>query len=273
MKKEIKIFTAASLLSVILLMVAGALDGALSTAVYCLAFLAPTGLGLVFQKKLSGDEEPSTGLYLVPKREKLALVLPCIAPTIALVLTLSFLTSLIITATTGAVDNVDVGDDFFVALLLHALLPALFEEALFRYLPLRLFGERAPRVAVVISAAFFALAHVSLFRIPYAFVAGAIFMVIDLVCESPLPSAAIHFANNLLSLLWIFFGDSRGFLIGFLVALSAAVLISLIFILRWRRDYAEAIRGALRKGESWSADMTPMLYAVPTLMLAITDLM
>ena len=201
------------------------------------------------------------------------LAIPVTMPTVALVVLLSYLTTLLIRATTGITDSVDVGDSFLAALLLHAVLPALFEEALFRYLPLRLFGGRAPVLAIIISASYFSLAHTSLFSIPYAFIAGAIFMLVDLVCDSPLPSVVIHLINNLASLLWVFFSGSRSFTIGYFIVLGFSAAVSIGYMIYRRRDYAAAVCKAISGYERWRADLSPLIYVIPTLFLAFSEFM
>lgn len=273
MKKEVNIFTAAATLCVVLLMLSSALKGAASTAVYCLSFLIPTAVGVFLERKNAYKEERESPLRLVPRSGSLKLALPAAVPTVALVLLMSFLTALLISSVTGATDEFDVGDSFFTALMLHVVLPALFEEALFRYLPLRLFGGRAPLLAIIISASYFSLAHFSLFRIPYAFLAGAIFMLIDLLCDSPLPSVVIHLLNNLCSLLLVFYGGSQGFVIWGFAVLGLATVASIALIVYRRRDYINSIRDLLSYSERWKADMSPLIYVFPTLFTAISEFM
>ncbi len=273
MKKEVNIFTAAALLSVLMLMLSGATDGVISQIIYGAAFLLPAYAGLAFEKRLAASEERQTRLYIKLKKDAAVLALPCIMPAVALVIGLSALTSFIITSVTGTVDTVDVGDSFFAALLLHVLLPALFEEALFRYLPLRLFGNRAPRLGLILSAVYFALAHASLFRIPYALAAGIILMGLDLLCDSVLPSVALHFINNLCSLLWVFFSGSHGFAVGFYTVLGVLTAVSVCFIALWHKRYASALRGAFETQERWQATSVPLLYIIPTAFIAISALL
>ena len=273
MKREVNIFTAAALLSVLMLMLSGSTDGIISDIIHGAAFLIPAFAGLALERRMSAAEERHASLYIKPEGEGFILTLPCIAPAVALVLGLSALTALVITSVTGRVDEVSVGDSFTVALFLHVLLPAIFEEALFRYLSLRLFGERAPRLALMLSATYFALAHSSLFRIPYAFAAGIILTGLDLLCGSVLPSVILHFINNLCSLLLVFFSESEGFTVGFFVTLGVLTAASVVVILLWRRRYATALSKALKVRERWQATNVPLLYIIPTAFIAITALL
>jgi membrane protease YdiL (CAAX protease family) len=84
--------------------------------------------------------------------------------------------------------------------LTHALLPAVLEEGLFRFVPLKVLSPISRKIAVLLSAALFAIVHGSVYKIPYAFAAGVIFAMLDIYFASLLPSLLIHFLNNLLSL-------------------------------------------------------------------------
>ena len=262
--------TVASLLSLTTLIIAGSLDGILSDAVYALAFIIPVSLGLLLDKR-DPYEERDERLYLLPTGEGAALTLPCILPTVAAVMLASYLTSLLIKATTGAVDSVNVGDDLLLAALRHAVMPAILEEALYRYLPLKLFGRDAPRAALILSSVFFAFAHVSLFSIPYALIAGAAFMLLDLIFESVLPSFILHLVNNICSLLLIFYGDSQSFVVAAAILFSLLLLLSLCFIIFRRKRYLELIRDTFRGAEQREASYTPLLFIIPAAFIALTE--
>ena len=101
-----------------------------------------------------------------------------------------------IVATMGEYEVVLEGG-FFEAALRYALLTAVLEELIFRYLPMRLLAHRSPRAALLLSSLFFSLVHCDLFQMPYALFAGAVFMILDLAANSVIPSLVIHFLNNL----------------------------------------------------------------------------
>lgn len=123
-------------------------------------------------------------------------------PLLLLVMTgISALTSLVLGRIGFTAPATDLTAPTALLLLRHALLPAVLEEALFRYLPLSAFPRENPKNAVVYSAVFFAVMHLSFYRIPYAFVAGLLFAALDLMTGSILPSLLLHFANNALSVL------------------------------------------------------------------------
>ena len=89
------------------------------------------------------------------------------------------------------------------ALFRHALLPALLEEAFFRYLPLRFLTGTVTerRAAWILSSVLFAAFHFDLLRLPYALAAGLLYFVFDGVLGSLFPSVLWHVLTNALSLL------------------------------------------------------------------------
>ena len=264
------LLTAVYLAFLLLLFVPSMFEGALSTVLYIFAFLLPLAFGIYASREKGG--KLITGEYLTVSREGLLLSLPTVFPTVLLVFTLSYLTSLLIYVTTGASNSVELGNNIFIAVIEHALIPAVLEELLFRYLPLRLLGKRSPRAAVIASAVFFAFVHHSFFSIPYAFVAGVVFMVIDIMADSVIPSVAVHFINNLLSVVWVFFSGTAGFSPLFFGILAGLSLVSAVALLIYRKHYAEGIRRALRTGEKYTLSYEPLLFIIPSLFIAVTEL-
>ena len=256
------------LLFLALLLTSGMLSGVLSEVVYIVAFLLPSAMGvsLAYREK----KNISDTLHL-PNRENISLFVPVIFPSISLVLFISILTSVIMRFLFGVTSGVELDNNIFTAIIMHALVPALLEEMLFRYLPLCLYEKGDGRSLVVISALFFALVHNDFFVIPYAFIAGVIFMTVDLVCESVWPSVVLHFLNNLLSVLLIFYSGNCTFIYlfyGILILLSA---ISLAFIAGKGKLYKEKVQSAL-SGEKARPTKEFLYLAVPTLILAVSDL-
>ena len=103
--------------------------------------------------------------------------------------------------------------------------------------------------AVLISAALFALAHGNIYQIPYAFIAGAVFAVIDIAFDTVLPSFVIHFVNNLASIFWLRYGGESSFGRVYVIALVSAAIISLIPIFFGREKYRAKIISAFNKNE------------------------
>lgn len=270
MKKEIKILTLVSLLVLMLLFLPGGFSGALSTVAYILAFVLPFAIGFSFLKANGASGEKLE--YLSVKKDKFVFFLPALFPSVLAVIGLSALTSVIMKVAFGAENTVELGDSILMALILHAALPAVLEEGVFRYLPLRLIGRRAPLLCIGASAYFFALVHHSFFAFAYAALAGALFMLIDLMCESVIPSLVIHFVNNSLSVLWVFYSDNSAFAIIYFVSLSLLAVLSLVFIAVWRKKYRQRLSAVLSGTEKYTPSPEPLLMLAASLVIAVAEL-
>ncbi len=97
-----------------------------------------------------------------------------------------------------------------VSLLLNivstAVLPALVEEMIFRGYILGTFRPHGDGLAVVLSAALFALFHGNVLQIPFAFILGLAMGYLTVQTDSIWPAVLLHFTNNLMSVLLSFFG-------------------------------------------------------------------
>ncbi len=80
-----------------------------------------------------------------------------------------------------------------------AVIPALFEELLYRRLICKELTIHGSAFAIIISALLFGLAHFSFYTFPYAFICGLVLGFVYLKTGSVKYTAAIHFANNMLS--------------------------------------------------------------------------
>ncbi len=78
------------------------------------------------------------------------------------------------------------------------IVPAVFEELLYRRLICRELTVHGSAFAVIISALLFGLAHFSFYTFPYAFVCGIILGFVYVKTGSVKYTLAIHFANNML---------------------------------------------------------------------------
>ena len=233
---------------------------------YFLAFLVPAILGFYFTKAKNNTLD-----FL--SECKISSALPLVAPTLAGVMALAFVTTAIISAITGKTNAVDLGDSLFLAILTHAVLPAILEEALFRYIPMRAMRDEKPLAVIIYTSVLFALIHHSFFSLPYAFLAGVAFMAIDLMVGSVWPSVIIHLINNTLSVLWYFYGDSSIFVTVVLSLLLALVALSFVVIIKRRKYYTEKIRELFSSkdckfeipGEAW-------ILIIPMLLISILEL-
>ena len=277
MKRNVTSFTAMVLIFISLLMMSGLFSGIISEFVYFAAFAVPISIGYIADLKERKREEEHDREYKEPRsyfsfnKDIVSLFTPTVFPTVALILAVSYLTSFIIFALSGKTNSTDIGDNLFLALVRHALLPAILEEALFRYMPLRMLARHSGKVTVIISSLYFALAHNSLFSIPYALVAGVIFITLDLMCESVWPSVILHLINNIISVIWIMYSGSEIFASVYYGVITGAALICGVFILINRKKYTDAIHTVLSYGDSPEFMYEPLLLAVPILVMAMFE--
>ena len=278
MRRNVTTLVALSLVFVILLILAGSCEGVLADVVYYAAFVIPMAIGLIADRRQRRAEAEHDREYKEPQsilslgRESTRLMLPLAVPTVALTALAAYVTSLAVTAATGARNAVDVGDSLAVALIAHALVPAVLEEALFRYLPMRMLARYGAHVTVIVSSACFSLVHADVFQIPYALLAGVLFMSIDLICESVWPSVIMHFMNNSLSVLYIMYSDADGFDTVYFTALAALILVSFAFIIIMRKRYLERVRALVSVREPLEGMGALIALAAPMILIAITSL-
>jgi hypothetical protein len=102
---------------------------------------------------------------------------------------------------------------------------------------------------VFYSAFCFALIHCSFPQMPYAFIAGVIFMAVDIAFDSIWPSVILHFVNNAASVLMMKYCHTLTatlIFVGVLVCISA---VSVFFIYKNRREYGSLIHTSFEKGQ------------------------
>ena len=182
-----------------------------------------------------------------------------------MILSISVLTSFLLGAL-GYENAAELNEPFVVALLLHALLPAILEELLFRFAPIKLLSENK-RSALILSSVMFAFAHANLFQIPYALVAGFILSALYLLTGSVLPSIMLHFLNNAVSLASIYGVPP----LVIVVSLGVLSIPSLIVILMKKNEYAEEIKKMIGSKKAELSYM-PLFFVITSLILAISSL-
>ena len=112
-----------------------------------------------------------------------------------------------------------------ILFLNYALAPAFAEEFFFRFLLLRLFLPHGKKTAVLVSAILFALVHMNLAQLPYAFAAGLFLGALAASSGSFWIPFLFHLANNALSLL---LSQTDGF--APLAVIGALALLSALFL-------------------------------------------
>lgn len=252
---------------VFILSLSGTFGGVWSTILYILAFLVPITLGFVISKEKNKASDFISEI-------RIGAAVPLVAPTLCAVILIAAITSFLILLITGKENTTDLGNDIWLAILSHAVLPALLEEALFRYIPMRVLREERGAAVILYTSLIFALIHHSFYSFIYAFAAGAVFMLVDLMCESVWPSVIIHFLNNLLSVLWYFNASSDVFVICMISVLVLLCVVSVAVIIKRRESYKERIRPLISLGESkLEIPIEIWILAVPMLVLAVMELL
>lgn len=276
MTESVKTLTFINVLFVLLLIASGSFGGIIGDVIYYLAFIIPIAIGFSTSVKLKyereeikGIAEPLDRFFSIDKKAVGKLVF-LIAPVILVIFLTSLLSSFVLSLL--GVSAKPVEDTGIVNMLLvHALVPAIFEEALFRYIPMKLLLPYSKKWCVIYSAICFALIHCSFVQMPYAFVAGILFMIVDVAFESVLPSVILHLLNNAVSVVWMKY---CGGLTPSLILISSLVLlslVSLIFILKRREEYLSDVRCAFDNGDGFPATYAPLaLVAVCCCIAAAT---
>ena len=271
MKDRIKLLTCLYLLFLLLLSFSGMADGWVSETVYYLAFLLPLAIGLIFARKKGYPDGDAKALFCI-KGGDVSQFLALTVPTLALVMLISQLTAWFIGALTGATNGITLAGGIWRSLLEHALLPALLEELLFRYLPMRVLPSREAKLTVLLSCVFFAFAHTSLFSIPYALVAGAIYITVDLISHSIIPSLVMHFVNNLASVLLIYYNGNYDAKIAIFVTFGLLFAASLVYLIDFGRKIFAKICNRLADSEPVVMSPYILLFVLPSLLVAVLGL-
>ena len=149
------------------------------------------------------------------------------------------------------------GWNLLPAILIIALLPALFEETLFRGILVgRMHASGWGNVAAVcISGALFALYHGSPAQTIYQFFCGASFALLALRAGSVLPTAVAHLCNNAVILILTSTGYEveggwtmpQAWHIGLCVAAAVVLVATLVYLIFF--DKSGAQKGGIRDGK------------------------
>ncbi len=261
MKSTVTLITLCDLLFILLLSVSGSTRGVSSDIIYYLAFIAPV-LICIFMSKDRG-----CSLKLGVRAKDIPPLLLQVPVAISVIVLFAYLTTLLMGAF-GFENTATVEGPLPLALLLHALVPSVLEELLFRYVPIRLMRDKSPRVTVLISAILFALCHTNLFQLPYALVGGIILCAVDIAYGSILPSFIIHFINNSLSVITMLYPDAS---LPVFITLGGVSLLSLGLLLI-KREWLRPLRAAFSGGDDESVGYAPIALGVVSLTVAVTTL-
>ena len=257
------------LIFIFILSLSSLFGGAVGETVYYLAFLIPMLFAYLLRKNAGCSVRP---LKFSLSGKNTALTLGVLFPTVALIFAISWLTSIVLSFI-GEGSVSDVSGNIAAVILKHALLTAILEEILFRYIPLSYISPISKRGAVLFSALFFALVHCNLFQLPYAFFAGVVFALLDIAFDSILPSLVLHFSNNLISIFWIRGSSDGKFVIVYISLLFGLALISAVCVFLMRKDYKKSLTPIFQDKTKFGFPIEVLLFTVMALVIAITNLL
>ena len=253
------------MLFIVLLAMSGLFSGIVSDVVYYLAFIIPLfAYFLLLEKRKIEDARIS----VAPNKEAFALSLYLAAPTVAGVFFIAMLSSLLLSLLELPTEAARV-ESITAPIILSALLPAFFEELLFRFVPLSLFKNKPRRDAIFFSALFFALAHCDLAKMPYAFFAGVVFATLDILADSIWPSVLLHLFNNAVSLLWMRYGTDIP--IAFIAVLLALTVLSLILAAILKRSLFDRVIGILKEKRTQRLTAEAWLFLTIVILITLTE--
>lgn len=267
MKQNVKFYTLSILIFLCILSLCDGFSEPFSLIVRIVAFAIPSVLSLRLCRVDFGKGENFLGL-----NKKCAFIIPLALPALFVVFSLSYLVSLIIFTLTGLESTVPASGNLLFDLFSLALIPALLEELLFRYIPLKTFAPYSKKNALIISSVFFAMVHTSFFSIPYALAAGILFMLFDLMTESIWPSVILHLLNNIISIAWIYGSGNAAFVCTFIWVFALVAALSLIPALFMIKKYHKLLCDTFSKEDRPSLPVFTLALIIPTALIAILQL-
>ncbi len=138
---------------------------------------------------------------------------------------------------------------FFSYLITFAILPAIFEEILFRGILLNCFSGMRRIVSVLISALLFALYHQSFVQFFYQFIYGVALGFLATNAKSVIPCIIAHFINNFTVLLLSYLQISLNLFSPIVLVIGAnalAVFGTIIFFLERKIGKRESVKGEVK---------------------------
>ncbi len=138
---------------------------------------------------------------------------------------------------------------FLTYTLTFAILPAIFEEALFRGILLNCFNGMKGIFAVLISALIFALYHQSLTQFLYQFIYGVALGYLAILAKSIIPCILAHFLNNFIVILFTFLNVSVDLYSPLIIVIGANLLAffgTIIFFLQRKKQFSPPICGEIK---------------------------
>ncbi len=129
------------------------------------------------------------------------------------------------------------GAKVLIALLVVCVLPAVFEETIFRGFILEGTKKLGTVLSIVFSGLLFSIYHMNPAQTIYQFVCGCIFSLLALRANSVLPAILAHFLNNALVIIfYICFGENFVFP-WYVIIVSALILIGcLVYLIGFDKE-------------------------------------
>ena len=97
-------------------------------------------------------------------------------------------------------------------------------------------------------------------------------MTVDVIFDSVWPSIAMHLLNNVASIVWMKYCTSSMPIWIFISILTTLVVISMVFVIKNRKEYKRLIKEKCKKGEAFPLTWTPIALIVITVFLAVENL-
>ena len=88
------------------------------------------------------------------------------------------------------------GKSFFLSLFVIAIIPAFFEESVYRGCFFHMYSKKSPLKAIVLSGLLFGFMHLNFNQFSYAFIMGMIFCLLVEGTNSIVSSMIVHFVIN-----------------------------------------------------------------------------
>lgn len=229
----------------------------LSTIVSYLGFALPLIAFIVYVRR----ESENIHLPVLENKEGLILSLPFIFISLLGVMGLSFLTNLLLGLFGKSGGEVLTGNIIYL-LSRYAFLPAVLEELLFRLVPLTLIAPHSKKSAIILSSIMFSLVHCNLFEIPYALFAGFLYMLVDIMAGSVIPSIILHLVNNVIAILWQIYFVPYGISNYVLAIIIALAVISLFIVLLNIRRYKPYLKEIFDKRDKLIVDNASLIFII-----------
>lgn len=238
MKKGLTYTVFLDMLFLLLLVLSGFMSGAFSDILYYMSFLVPIMIFFPLSKRLATS---NMTIRFKPRASDFTLTLIIAPAVLGVVFSLAALSALLSSTVVGTPGGTDVSGNIASVILLHAMLPAVLEELLFRYVPITFIGGESKSAAVIFSSLLFALSHCDIFKLPYTLAAGIIFAVIVASTGSVWPTVILHFLNNTVSIIWQKYVTDATSTAIFLSVFGLMILTSVFVILIKRKSLIETV--------------------------------